>query len=66
MVTSMRLAGAAGYVVTVHLNGVTGVADFVLAQRGSHVVLLVYSDDRPPARERLSALSAAALSRLDR
>ncbi len=65
-VTPLGLAGATGYQVIVHLNGVVGAADFVLAQRGSHVLLLVYSDARIPARAQVSALTAAALAGLDR
>ncbi len=66
VVAPLRLAGAAGYLVTVHLYGVVGAADFVLGQRGSQVLLLVYSDARIPAPAQVSALTAAALARIDR
>lgn len=66
VVTPLGLAGAAGYLVTVRVDGVVGAADFVLAQRGSHVLLLVYSDARIPAHGRVSALTAAALAGIAR
>jgi hypothetical protein len=66
VVTPWRLTSAVGYLVTVRVNGVVGAADFVLAQRGSHVMLLVYSDAEVPAPGRVSALTAAALARIGR
>jgi hypothetical protein len=55
-----------GYLVRVRLDGVVGAADFVLARRGSHLLLVVYADAQVPAEDRVSALATAAVARLPR
>lgn len=57
---------SAAYQVTADVGGSVGGADFVLVQRATHVLLLVYSSAGVPNAARVAALGATATARLGR